>query len=370
MERYERAVAGQREGEEEQGGEVPVPGAVAGAVGGMAREAASSEQEAISETGNAGGHGAAESESDDEEVNKDALTEESVVVAPAGNAGRGVDSRSAQNEDHEMPEENPAPTHFELRGFRAARRAIIRAMPPSSYRHMPLRSRKRPNPTRLNDMGGAGSGGANAHDPGTYSEAAGGPSPSAGFGSAPATPRSVFPSAMVNARHGARNEALGSTARLSVKASDPECPRSWMSFFPFHLIGTQRPPEMDAAVAKPSSGDPKSGTNAKDAAAAASSCHLPSRSRKQRRPEHFTSDSEEAVAVAAARAKAHRSDTALDRFLTSQVGGPEKTDGSARILAVVAILGASLALSAASCLLFYIAGQQTDPRPSDSRKKK
>ncbi|PAN32079.1 hypothetical protein PAHAL_5G461700 [Panicum hallii] len=339
MERYERAVAGQREGEEEQGGEVPVPGAVAGAVGGMAREAASSEQEAISGTGNAGGHGAAESESDDEE---DALTEESVVVAPAGNASRGVDSRSAQNEDHEMPEENPALTHFELRGFWPARRAIIRAMPPSSYRHMPLRSRKRSNPTRLNDMGGAGSGGANAHDPGTYSEAAGGPPPSAGFGSAPATPRSVLPSAMVNASHGARNEVLGSTARL----------------------------EMDAAVAKPSSGDPKSGTNAKDAAAAAaaSSCHLPSRSRKQRRPEHFTSDSEEAVA--AARAKAHRSNTALDRFLTSQVGGPEKTDGSARILAVVAILGASLALSAASCLLFYIASQQTDPRPSDSRKKK
>ncbi|PVH39236.1 hypothetical protein PAHAL_5G461700 [Panicum hallii] len=212
MERYERAVAGQREGEEEQGGEVPVPGAVAGAVGGMAREAASSEQEAISGTGNAGGHGAAESESDDEE---DALTEESVVVAPAGNASRGVDSRSAQNEDHEMPEENPALTHFELRGFWPARRAIIRAMPPSSYRHMPLRSRKRSNPTRLNDMGGAGSGGANAHDPGTYSEAAGGPPPSAGFGSAPATPRSVLPSAMVNASHGARNEVLGSTARLA-----------------------------------------------------------------------------------------------------------------------------------------------------------
>ncbi|RLM94065.1 hypothetical protein C2845_PM08G06200 [Panicum miliaceum] len=150
----------------------------------------------------------------------------------------------------------------------------------------------------------------------------------------------------------------------------PECPRSWMSFFPFHLIGTRRPPEMDAAVAKPSSGDPKSGTNAKDkaAAAASSSCRLPSRSRKQRRPELFTSDSEEAVA--ASRAKAHRSNTTLDRFLTSQVGGPEKTDGSARILAVVAILGASLALSAASCLLFYIAGQQTDPGPSDSHKKK
>ena len=132
----------------------------------------------------------------------------------------------------------------------------------------------------------------------------------------------------------------------------------------------RRAPEMDAAVAKPSSGDRKSGTNAKDAAAAAapSSCRLPSRSRKQRRPEHFTSDSEEAAA--AARAKAHRSNAALDRFLTSQVGGPGETDGSARILAILAILGASLALSAASCLLFYIAGQQTDPPgPSDSHKK-
>ncbi|RLN22587.1 hypothetical protein C2845_PM07G03140 [Panicum miliaceum] len=337
MERYER------EGEEEQGGEVPVPGGVAGAAGGMAREAASSEQEAISGTGNTGGNGAAESESDEEEENKEALSEESVVVAPAGNAGRGVDSRSAQNEDHEMPEENPAPAHFELRGFRPARRAIIRAMPPSSYRHMPLRSRKRPNPTRLNDMGGAGSGGANAHDPGTYSEAAGGPPPSAGLDSAPATPRSAGLSAMVNASHGARNEALGSMARRS---------------------------EMDAAVAKSSSGDRKSGTNAKDAAAAAasSSCRLASRSRKQRRPEHFTSDSEEAAT--AARAKAHRSNAALDRFLTAQVGGLEETYESARILAVVAILGASLALSAASCLLFYIAGQQADPGPSDSHKKK
>ncbi|KAG2587179.1 hypothetical protein PVAP13_5NG123400 [Panicum virgatum] len=342
MERYERAVAGQREGEEEQGGEVPVPGAVAGAEGGMAREAASSEHEDISGTGNAGGHGAAESESDDEEENE-ALTEESVAVAPAGNAGRGVDSRSARNEDHEVPEENPAATdHFELRGFRPARRAIMRAMPPSSYRHMPLRSRKRYNPTRLTDKGGAGSGGANAHDPGTYSEAAaGGPPPSAGFASAPATLRSAGPFAMVNASHGARNEALGSTATRS---------------------------GMDAAVAKPSSGDRKSGTNAKDAAAASSSCRLPSRSRKQRRPEHFTSDSEEAVA--AARAKAHRSNAALDRFLTSQVGGPGETDGSPRILAILAILGASLALSAASCLLFYIAGQQTDPPgPSDSHKK-
>ena len=246
----------------------------------------------------------------------------------------------------------------------------MRAMPPSSYRHMPLRSRKRYNPTRLTDMGGAGSGGANAHDPGTYSEAAaGGPPPSAGFASAPATLRSAGPFAMVNASHGARNEALGSTATRSGMAYGSFLD-AILPLFPFHLIGTRRAPGMDAAVAKPSSGDRKSGTNAKDAAAAAapSSCRLPSRSRKQRRPEHFTSDSEEAAA--AARAKAHRSNAALDRFLTSQVGGPGEPDGRARILAIVAILGASLALSAVSCLLFYIAGQQTDPPgPSDSHKK-
>jgi hypothetical protein len=34
-------------------------------------------------------------------------------------------------------------------------------------------------------------------------------------------------------------------------------------------------------------------------------------------------------------------------------------DGSARILAIVAILGASLALSLVSCVLFYIVGQRT-----------
>ena len=90
MERYERAVAGQREGEEEQGGEVPVPGAVAGAAeGGMAREAASSDQEDISGTGNAGGHGAAESESDyEEEENK-------VIFNCSGDASDGSEFRNA-----------------------------------------------------------------------------------------------------------------------------------------------------------------------------------------------------------------------------------------------------------------------------------
>ena len=48
-----------------------------------------------------------------------------MAVAPAGNAGRGVDSRSAQNEDHEMPEENPAATHLgTVSNSKSARRAL------------------------------------------------------------------------------------------------------------------------------------------------------------------------------------------------------------------------------------------------------
>jgi hypothetical protein len=142
------------------------------------------------------------------------------------------------------------------------------------------------------------------------------------------------------------------------------------------------------------------------AAEASSSRRLPSRGRKQRRPDHFISDSEEAAS--ADRAKAHRSNAALDRFLTSTFRTAtteqmpewvrknimegnvrdqgqssnnnalrtasgivtEEPDGSARILAVAAILGAALALSALSCALFYIVGQQTASGPCDSHKEK
>ncbi|KAK8452299.1 hypothetical protein SEVIR_5G088200v4 [Setaria viridis] len=355
--------------------EVPVPGGVVGAEGDLAREAASSG------AGNAGGHGAAGSESDEEEDIEEAQTEESErVVAPVGNAGQEDAPGSAQNEDHEVPE-NPAAIHFELRGFRPARRAIAHAMPPSSYRRLPLRGRKRPNPTRSIVVGDAASGVSfsNAYDPGT-SEAASGPPPSASLGSPSATSRSAGVSAMANAGNGDSNEALGSTARRS---------------------------EMDAAVGKSSPGDRKSGIDAKDVAAAeaSSSRRLPSRGRKQRRPDQFISDSEEAAS--ADRAKAHRSNTAPDRFLTSSVraapteqrpewvrknitegsvrdqgqsgndvlrtasgGVPEEPDGSARILAVAAILGAALALSVVSGVLFYIVGQQTASGPRDSHKEK
>ncbi|XP_072150000.1 uncharacterized protein [Setaria viridis] len=342
--------------------EVPVPGGVVGAEGDLAREAASSG------AGNAGGHGAAGSESDEEEDIEEAQTEESErVVAPVGNAGQEDAPGSAQNEDHEVPE-NPAAIHFELRGFRPARRAIAHAMPPSSYRRLPLRGRKRPNPTRSIVVGDAASGVSfsNAYDPGT-SEAASGPPPSASLGSPSATSRSAGVSAMANAGNGDSNEALGSTARRSGN----------------------------------------SGIDAKDVAAAeaSSSRRLPSRGRKQRRPDQFISDSEEAAS--ADRAKAHRSNTAPDRFLTSSVraapteqrpewvrknitegsvrdqgqsgndvlrtasgGVPEEPDGSARILAVAAILGAALALSVVSGVLFYIVGQQTASGPRDSHKEK
>jgi len=45
-------------------------------------------------------------------------------------------------------------------------------------------------------------------------------------------------------------------------------------------------------------------------------------------------------------------------------------DGSPSILAIVAILGASLALSLVSCVLFYIVGQRTASGLPDTHQKK
>jgi len=68
MQQDEREVPDQPEGKEkEQGGGAPVPGGVAGAEGGLARGAASSEQKGVSGAGNDDYHAAAGSESDDEE---------------------------------------------------------------------------------------------------------------------------------------------------------------------------------------------------------------------------------------------------------------------------------------------------------------
>ncbi|CAL4957938.1 unnamed protein product [Urochloa decumbens] len=373
----ERAVGGLREeGEKEQGGgDVPLPGGAAGAEGGVAREAASSEQEDRM----AGW----ESDDDDEDI-EEALTEEESegVVAPVGNAGHGdASSGSAQDEDHEAPEENPATAaHFELRGFRPARRAIAHATPPSSFR-LPFRGRKPSNPSRLptDAAADAASGcGNNAHHHGpAASEAASGPAASAAsLGSPSATSRlAAGATAMANA--GDNNEALSSTAiRSASKSSDPERDVS-----PIHLT-RNRSPEMDVAVGKsPSPGDRKSGAESKHVAAvaAAGSCRPPSRSRKRRRPVHYP-DTEETVAADHARARQNNAD--LDEYRACVAcasapeqqrpgGGPEVTDESVRVLAIAVILGAALALSAASCVLFYIVGQQTGSGgPSDSHKKK
>jgi hypothetical protein len=86
-------------------------------------------------------------------------------------------------------------------------------MPPSSYRRLPLRSRKQYSPTRFIFAGDAASGIANAHDPGTgTSEAASGPLPTASLASMSATSRSAGVSSVANAGHGAKNEAMVSTA--------------------------------------------------------------------------------------------------------------------------------------------------------------
>ncbi|WVZ72127.1 hypothetical protein U9M48_020637 [Paspalum notatum var. saurae] len=427
MDQDEREVPDQR-------GDAPAPGGVAAAEGGLERGSTSPEQETAPGMENSGGHGAAGLGSNEEKDLEEALTGER--GAPVGNAGHGDAPGSPRNENHEVPDENPAAAYFELRGFPPARPAIAHAMPPSSFRRVPLRDRKQYNPTRFVVVGATGSGGANARDPGA-SEAATAPPRSAGHGDAPrsarnenhevpdenpraptyfdlrwfratrraiahAMPPSSFRrlmlrdrkqhnlsrfvvanagvSAAANAGHGDNSEAMGSTAIRS---------------------------DLEAAVHRSSSDDPKSGggeTNGAAAAEVPSSSSPPSHSRKQRRPDHFVSDSEEAKA--ASRAKIRRGNIALDRFLTyrgrthaspeqrpewvrivaaddvgaqeqcgdnvlgtASGGGPGWPDGSSTILTIVAILGASLAVCLIACVLFYIVGESGSGPPDTHPQK-
>uniref|UniRef100_A0A0D9UWF2 Uncharacterized protein n=1 Tax=Leersia perrieri TaxID=77586 RepID=A0A0D9UWF2_9ORYZ len=149
-------------------------------------------------------------------------------------------------------------------------------------------------------------------------------------------------------------------------------------------------------------------------AAASSSRRDSSRSRKKRRPERFIPEEGEVVA----RAKARRSGIALDGFITSQinsqsesmnewerdvtaadvsaggVGGQrerrdgitgdracccsitvsdepgetaEPADDSRTIYSILAVLGASLALTMLACVLFYVIGME--PPPSDQKQE-
>lgn len=167
-----------------------------------------------------------------------------------------------------------------------------------------------------------------------------------------------------------------------------------------HLIERVGLPEIEFAVDESCSDDRNTESMDVGAAWASSSCRQPSRGRKQRRPDRCISDPEE-DAGAAARAKARRGNIVLDRFLAYMVrtkpeqrpewvrnvtaddvgvqqqrgsnvsSGPEgPPDGGARILAIVAILGASLALSLVSCVLFYIVGQRTGSDLPDTHQKK
>jgi hypothetical protein len=160
---------------------------------------------------------------------------------------------------------------------------------------------------------------------------------------------------------------------------------------------------------------------------ASSSKRPPSRGRKQPRPEHFIPEEAEATASA----KARRSDIVLDRFLSSLVHGssasewvknataqnaavrgehqrgvegfrfrirdtsrharsalsrlgcaspssssaaagspPGEPGGRGSLYGVLAVLGASLALTVVSCVLFYIVGQRSDPGPSGEKPER
>ncbi|KAK3163800.1 hypothetical protein QOZ80_1AG0008470 [Eleusine coracana subsp. coracana] len=259
------------------------------------------------------GNGDAKAESDEEEDLEEGLAEGN---AASRNAGRGDASESAMNEDLDVPK-NPFTARFRFRA------AIAHPPPPTTtFRRLPVRSRKQYRPTRFFSAAGA----------------------------APASTRSAGVSAMSSTAD--QGSAVTCSAELS-SASD----------------------------------DRKSGAHATNAAAC-TLCRMPSHGRKQRRPDHFIPEEAEA----SARAKARRSNAVLDRFLTAMLrvaperrpewvrnlaadevddegggegqpeeGGPEEPepDGRARVLTVLAVLGASMSLSVVACVLFYIIAQRT-----------
>ncbi|KAK3160261.1 hypothetical protein QOZ80_1BG0057220 [Eleusine coracana subsp. coracana] len=298
MEQEKRATVPGRPDGEEEGGDVPA-GAKAGDEDSQRGDASPDKGDASAADG--GGNGDAEAESDDEEDLEEGLAEGS---AASRNASRGDASESAKNEDLDVPK-NPFTARFRFRA------AIAHPPPPTTtFRRLPVRSRKQYRPTRF----------------------------FAAAGAAPA----------------ASTRSAGASAMSELSSA---------------------------------SDDRKSGADATNAAAS-SSFRMPSQSRKKRRPDHFIPEEAEA----SARAKARRSNRVLDRFLTAMLrvaperrpewarnlaadevdddggegqpeeGGPEEPvqpDGRARILTVLAVLGASMALSVIACVLFYIIAQRT-----------
>ncbi|XP_048566703.1 uncharacterized protein LOC125546508 [Triticum urartu] len=360
MEQYERAAVDPLEGQTEQGGEDPAPSAaLAGAKEG--------EQERVPETHNPVGAAASEG------AKKQDLEEPSPESDEAAAASANI-----KGEDREAFED-PMETHFEFRS------AAADATPP--YNSLRARSRKQAGPTKFVAVGAP--------------DGAGSESPVLGASSSSDFSAMAAPGATVAIAH----------------ASPPDTNRR----LPSRSRKQYSPKRIASAGASTSAGAPAAGDPAP-----------PARGRKQPRPEHFIP--EEAAAMAGAKARRGnivldrflsstmaRGSSASDwvRDVTAEdAGQPERPrgiesfrirdasrhaaracglraaisrlgascggasspspaapgepegSGTRRLYGILAVLGASLALSVASCVLFYIVGHSSEAAPSGENQDK
>ncbi|VAH71632.1 unnamed protein product [Triticum turgidum subsp. durum] len=374
MEQHERSAVDPLEGQTEQGGEDPAPSAVlAGEVAG----AKEGEQERVPETHNPVGAAASEG------ARKQDLDEPSPESDEAAAASANIKS-----EDREALED-PMETHFEFRS------AAADATPP--YTSLRARSRKQAGPTKFTAVGAPDGAGSEAPVLGASSSS----SPARAAGTHEDFSAMAVPGDTVAIAH----------------ASPPDSNRR----LPSRNRKQYSPMRFASAGASTSTGAPAAGDPAP-----------PARGRKQPRPEHFIP--EEAAATAGAKARranivldrflsstmargSSASDWASDvtaedagqperprgvesfrirdasrhaaracglRVAISRLGascggasspstaapGEPEGSGSGRMYGILAVLGASLALSVVSCVLFYLVGRGSEAAPSGENQDK
>uniref|UniRef100_A0A0E0JDP7 Uncharacterized protein n=1 Tax=Oryza punctata TaxID=4537 RepID=A0A0E0JDP7_ORYPU len=392
MEEGKHAVVDLAEGEEHGGGDPTA--SRSDDAGGLTSGADSTEpEEGSSAVGNAG-HGVASEFAKNDDLEEPSPEPEGVTAVGSG-GGDGTTSDGDKNEHHEVPK-NPMATRFAFRATDA------NATPVSTYRGMLSRSRKNAGPTRFVSEGAPASAGSLST------------SSSELVKSSPENASSV-PDADHGASPGRENEQDLEAAEKQSKAhfvsghtAANAMPPSTFRIRPSRSRKQSSPTRSIVREAAPPL--PASPPALKAEAAPASSSHRSaSRSKKQPRPQRFIPEEGEA----AARAKARRSGIALDRFITSQLnnpsgprtewerevtaadvgggqgeqgttsdqpscsiaisdsGSPEEPlpDDRRRIYCVFAVLGVSLAVSMVVLVLFYIFGSESPAPPSDPNQE-
>ncbi|CAM0879027.1 unnamed protein product [Alopecurus aequalis] len=405
MEQNDRAVLDPSEVNTGSAGEVP-PSAVDGA-----QEHASEARDPVR---------ADASEGAEKQDHEGPSPEPSEAVAASG---------SVESEDRGAFENSIAiATHFEFQS------AAADATPPDTYLRSRSRGRKQVVPTKFVAAGaaeGAGSEDPVPRAPATGAHEGVSAVADGDHSDAPVDDKKLkracsAPGATVAIAHASPPDSYRRVPSRSRKQYSPKR-------FVAVPTGGHSPPAASLASALPSTSasGPRAATSGViDALASSSSNRPPCRGRKQPRPEHFIPEEAEASASA----KARRSDNVLDRFLSSIVHGtpasdaewvrnvtaedaavrnqsggegfrirdasrhaararaaisrlgascggpcssasapgspPGEPDGKGRFYGILAVLGASLALSVVSCVLFYIVGQSSESGPSAEKQDK